>query len=119
VSGLRKGKPVVKFHLAAGSGGGHKLRSFKVKLPAGLAFVGAQLRKGVKVTGGGKVTEKVTGGQLVVTLGSPASAVTVSISSPAVKVTRGRGAHSVRIVVTVTLVNGSGHALSFIVKNLT
>jgi hypothetical protein len=117
VSGLRKGKPVVKFHLAAGSGGGHKLRSFKVKLPAGLAFVGAQLRKGVKVTGGGKVTEKVTGGQLVVTLGSPASTVTVSIAAPAVKMTRARVAHSVRIVVTVTPVTGTGHVLSLTVKN--
>jgi hypothetical protein len=119
LTGLAKGKPVLRFRLKSGSNGAHKLRSFKVKLPAGLAFVAAQLHKGVKVTGGGKVTEKVTGGQLVVTLGSPASAVTVSISSPAVKVTRGRGAHPVRIVVTVTLVNGSGHALSFIVKNPT
>jgi hypothetical protein len=68
VSGLAKGKPVVKFHLRAGSNGAHGLRSFKVRLPAGLSFVGAQLRKGVKVSGGGKVTEKLTGGQLVVTL---------------------------------------------------
>ncbi|MGN6868867.1 MAG: carboxypeptidase regulatory-like domain-containing protein [Solirubrobacteraceae bacterium] len=117
VSGLGKGKPVVKFRLRSGSNGAHKLRSFRVKLPAGLAFVGAQLRKGVKVTGGGKVTEKVTGGQLVVTLGTPASAVTVSISSPALKVTRKPAAHPVRVVVTVTPVNGTTHLLSFTVKN--
>jgi hypothetical protein len=72
---------------------------------------------GVNVTGGGKVTEKVTGGQLVVTLGSPAKAVTVSISSPAVKVTRARVGHPVQIVVTVTPVNGTGHLLSFTAKN--
>jgi hypothetical protein len=117
VAGVHKGKPVVRFRLRSGPNGAHKLRSFKVKLPAGLSFVGSQLRKGVKVTGGGKVTEKVTGGQLVVTLGSPASTVTVSISAPAVKVTRVPGAHPVRIVVTVIPVNGTGHVLSFIVKN--
>jgi 5-hydroxyisourate hydrolase-like protein (transthyretin family) len=117
VSGLGKGKPVVKFRLRSGSNGSHKLRSFKVKLPAGLAFVGGLLRNGVKVTGGGKVTEQVSGGQLVVTLGSPASAVTVSISSPAVKVTRAPVGNPVRIVVTVTPVNGTAHMLSFTVKN--
>jgi carboxypeptidase family protein len=117
VSGLGKGKPVVKFRLRSGSNGAHRLRSFKVKLPAGLAFVGAQLRKGVKVAGGGKVTEKLIAGQLVVTLGSPASAVTVSISSPALKVTRTLAAHSLRVLVTVSPVNGTGHLLSFTVKN--
>ena len=119
LSGLGMGRPVLKFHLASGSHDGHKLRSFKVKLPAGLSFVAAQLAKGVKVTGGGKVTEKVTGGQLVVTLGSPATAITVSISSPALKVTRTRGSHAGRIIVTVTPVNGTGHMLSFTVKNPT
>jgi hypothetical protein len=117
VSGLGKGKPVVKFRLRSGSHRAHKLRSFRVKLPAGLAFVGAQLRKGVKVNGGGKVTEKVIGGQLVVTLGSPASMVSVSIGSPALKMTRGSGAHSLRVIVTVTPVNGTGHTLSFTVKH--
>jgi 5-hydroxyisourate hydrolase-like protein (transthyretin family) len=116
LSGLRAGKPVLRFHLAAGANGGCELRSFKVKLPAGLWFVGAQLAKGVKVTGGGKVTEKVIGGQLVVTLGSPSRAVTVTIGSPAVKVRRARG-RAVRILVTVTPVNGTGQVLSFTVKN--
>jgi Carboxypeptidase regulatory-like domain len=126
VSGLTKGKPVVKFHLASGSNGAPKLRSFKVKLPAGLAFVAAQLGNGVKVTGGGKVTEKVTGGQLMVTLGSAAKNVTVSISSPAVKVSNQlaakaaqKKAGTLRIGVTATLVNGGGHMLSFTVKNPT
>jgi 5-hydroxyisourate hydrolase-like protein (transthyretin family) len=124
LTGLAKGKPVLKFRLASGSNGGHKLRSFKVKLPSGLAFVAAQLSKGVKVTGGGKVTEKVTGGQLVVTLGSPASAVTVSISSPALKVTAqlsakaaNKRAGALRVIVTVTPVNEAGRMLSFTVKN--
>jgi hypothetical protein len=119
VSGLGKGKPVVKFRLRSGTHGAHKLRSFKVKLSAGLAFVRARLPNGVKVTGGGKVTEKVTGGQLVVTLGSPASVVTVSISSPAVKVTRAMAGHPLRVVVTATPVNGGGHVLSFTVKKPT
>jgi hypothetical protein len=117
VSGLGRGKPVVKFRLRSGSNGAHRLRSFKVKLPTGLAFVGAQLRKGVKVTGGGNVTEKLIAGQLLVTLGSSASAVTVSISSPALKVTRPLAAHPVRVAVTVSPVNGTGHLLSFTAKN--
>lgn len=124
ISGLAKGKSVVRFRLRSGSNGAHKLHSFKVKLPAGLAFVAAQLQYGVKVTGGGKVTETLAGGQLLVTLGSPATALTVSISSPAVKVTRAlaakaaqRRAGALRVLVAVTPVNGTGHLLSFTVKN--
>jgi 5-hydroxyisourate hydrolase-like protein (transthyretin family) len=124
LTGLGKGKPVVRFRLRSGSNGAHKLHSFKVRLPAAVAFVAAQLRAGVKVTGGGKVTEKLAGGQLLVTLGSPATALTVSISSPAVKVTRAlaaqaaqRRAGALRVLVTVTPVNGTGHLLSFRVKN--
>ena len=126
VTGLGRGKPAVKFRLASGANGGRKLKSFKVKLPAGLAFVAGQLSKGVKVTGGGKVTEKLTGGQLVVTLGSLAKTVTVSISSPAVKVTAqlkakaaSKKAGTLKVTVTVTPVNGTGHMLSFTVKNPT
>jgi 5-hydroxyisourate hydrolase-like protein (transthyretin family) len=124
VSGLGKGKPVVKFRLRSGSNGAPKLRSFKVRLPAGLAFVANQLRGGVKVTGGGKVTEKVTGGQLLVTLGSPASTLTVSISSPALQVTQQLSAEAarkkagaVKVIVTVAPVNQTGRMLSFTVKN--
>jgi hypothetical protein len=95
VTGLAKGKPVVKFRLAAGANGGHKLHSFKVKLPAGLASVAAQLRKGVKVTGGGKVT------------------VTPQLVAKAA----GKRAGTLRVVVTATPVNGTGHLLSFTVKN--
>jgi 5-hydroxyisourate hydrolase-like protein (transthyretin family) len=124
VSGLGNGKPAVKFRLRSGSNGAHKLHSFKVKLPAGLAFVAAQLRTGVKVTGGGKVTDQLSGGQLVVTLGSPASAVTVSISAPALRVTQQlsakaaqKRAGTLRVVVTVTLVHGAGRVLAFTVKH--
>jgi hypothetical protein len=124
VSGLGKGMPVVKFRLASGANGAHKLHSFKVKLPAGLTFVASHLGKGVKVTGGGKVTEKIAGGQLVVTLRSPATVVTVSISSPALKVTgqlkakaARRRAGELRVIVTVMPVNAAGHTLSFTVKN--
>jgi len=124
VSGLGKGKPVVKFRLASGSNGAHKLKSFKVKLPAGLAFVAGKVGKGVKVTGGGRVTEKLTGGQLVVTLGSAAKVVTVSISSPALKVTAqleakaaSKKAGALKVTVTVTPVNGTGHVLSFTARN--
>jgi hypothetical protein len=124
VSGLAKGKPVVRFRLTAGSNGAPKLRSLKVKLPAGLSFVAAQLRKGVKVTGGGKVIEKLTQGQLVVTLASPASAVTVSIGSPALKVSAQlaakagkKKAGTLRVTVTVISVNHAARRLSFAVKN--
>lgn len=124
LSGLGKDKPVVRFRLRSGSNGGHKLRSFKVKLPAGLAFVPAQLHKAVKVTGGGKVTERIIGGQLVVTLSSLARMVTVQISSPAVKVSgqlaakaAGKRAGTLRVTVTVTPVNAAGHMLSFTAKN--
>ncbi len=126
LSGLGKGKPVVKFRLTSGANGGHKLRSFKVKLPAGLAFAAAQLGKGVKVTGGGMVTEKLTQGQLVVTLGSPAKTVTVSIGAPALKLTpqlRAKAAEKkagrLRVIVTVTPVGSAGRTLSFTVKNPT
>jgi 5-hydroxyisourate hydrolase-like protein (transthyretin family) len=126
LTGLGKGKPVLKFRLKSGANGGHKLRSFKVKLPAGIVFVAGQLGKGVKVTGGGKVAEKLTQGQLVVTLGSPAKTVTVSISAPALKVTTQlqakaaqKKAGTVRVTVTATPVNSAGRTLSFTVKNPT
>ncbi|MBV9607349.1 MAG: carboxypeptidase regulatory-like domain-containing protein [Solirubrobacterales bacterium] len=126
LSGLAKNKPVLKFRLASGSNGAHKLRSFKVKLPTGLSFVAAQLGKGVKVTGGGKVTEKLTQGQLMVTLGTAARTVTVSISPPALKVAgqlaaraARKTAGTLRVIVTVTPVNSGGRALSFTVKNPT
>ena len=96
----------------------------KFKLPAGLGFVAAQVRTGVKVTGAGKVTEKVIGGQLIVTLGSPSRTVMVSISSPAVKVTTRLAAKAaqnragtLRVIVTVTPVNAAGRMLPFAVKN--
>jgi hypothetical protein len=122
LTGLGKGKPVVRFRLRSGTNGGHKLRSFKVKLPAGLALVAAKLRSGVKVTGGGKVTERLTGGQLVVTLGTPAKSLTVSIS--ALRVTAQLEAKAaqkrsgtLRVLLTVTPVNAAGHRLSFTVRN--
>jgi hypothetical protein len=55
-----------------------------------------------------------------------AIAVTVSISVPALKVTpqlvakaAGKRAGTLRVVVTATPVNGTGHMLSFTVKNPT
>jgi hypothetical protein len=111
------------FPLASGSNGAPKLRSLEVLLPGGLAFVGARLRKGVKVTGAGRVTEEMRGGQLIVTLSSPARMVTVSISSPALSVSArlsARAAHrragALRVMVTVIPVKGAGHLLSFAVK---
>lgn len=124
VSGLGKDKPVVKFRLSSGSNGAHKLRSFKVKLPAGLSLVAAQLAKGVKLTSGGRVTEKVTGGQLIVTLGSPARSLTVSIGSAALKLSAAlaakaadKKAGTLKVIVAVTPVNQPAHVLSFTVKN--
>lgn len=70
------------------------------------------------------MTEKLIGGQLVVTLRSPASAVTVRISSPALKVAprlMAKAAHrrtgTLRVIITVSPVNAVSRVLSFIVRS--
>ena len=73
IAGLASDKPRVTFRLAAGANGAPKLKSFTLGLPSGLSFVSGKLKAGVLVTGGGKVSESVTGGRLVVTLGVAAT----------------------------------------------
>ena len=124
ISGLANDKPNVKFKVTAGSNGAPKLKTLKVQLPNGLSFVNQGLGQGVSVTGSPKVSEQLQGGQLLVTLGSPASAVSVSFSSPALKesaiLARKAKTHkvgSLTVKVTVTPATGPAVPLSFTVNN--
>ena len=54
-----------------------KLKSFTVKLPKGLSFIAKGLKKGLKVAGGGKFTDKLSKGALVITLKGTASKLSV------------------------------------------
>ena len=88
LSGLGKRKATLKFKLAAGNNGAPKLKSFTVKLPKGLSFLKKGLKKGLKVTGGGKYSDKLSKGALVVTLKGTAAKLSISITSKAVSVTK-------------------------------
>jgi hypothetical protein len=107
LSGLGKGKASLKFGLAAGANGAPKLKSFTVKLPKGLSFLKKGLKKGVKVSGGGKFSEKLKKGVLVVTLKKTAKKLSVSLTSKAIKVSKSlrksANKHKVKsLTVTVT-----------------
>jgi Carboxypeptidase regulatory-like domain len=124
ISGLANSNPNVKFTVTAGSNGAPKLKTLKIQLPNGLSFVNQGLAHGVSVSGAQKVSKQLQGGQLLVTLGSPASPVSVSLSSPALKESAtlvGKAkAHkigSLIVKVTVTPATGSPVPLSFTVNN--
>jgi hypothetical protein len=87
LGGLGKKKPKLKFKLSAGTGGPNSLKSFKVGLPKGLSFKSSKIKKGLKVSGGKVFSAKVSGGKLVVVLkGTTTTSVTVTVKSPALKV---------------------------------
>jgi Carboxypeptidase regulatory-like domain len=124
IAGLASDKPRVTFRLAAGANGAPKLRSFTVGLPTGLSFVSAKLKAGVLVTGGGKVSESLSGGRLVVTLGVAATHVSVSLSAPALKASSALVAKAKRhqiasltVTVAVKPVSGQPSTLRFSVKD--
>jgi hypothetical protein len=110
LSGLGKGKATLRFKLKAGSNA-PKIKSFKIKLPGGLSFIKKTLAKGVSVSGHG--TAVLSGGVLVVKLKTPASSVSVSISSKALKVSNGLSKnakkHKVKsLKVTVPVTDAAG-----------
>jgi Carboxypeptidase regulatory-like domain len=124
ISGLANNKPNVKFNVTAGANGAPKLKTLKVQLPNGLSFVNQGLGQGVSVSGSAKVSEQLQGGQLLLTLGSPAPSVSVSLSSPAVKESAALAgkakAHkvgSLTVKVTVTPATEPAVPLSFTVIN--
>ncbi len=108
LSGLAKRKATLKFKLAAGTNGAPKLKSFKVEVPKGLAFIKKGLKKGLKVSGGGKFTDKISKGALIVTLKGTAAKLTVAISSKALSVSKSlaksASKHKIKsLTVTVTV----------------
>lgn len=124
ISGLATSKPTMMFKVTAGANGAPKLKTLKVQLPNGLGFVTQGLGKGVSVSGSAKVSEQLQGGQLLLTLGSPESAVSVSLSSSALKESgtlagkaKTHKVGSLTVQVTVTPATGPAVALSFTVNN--
>jgi Carboxypeptidase regulatory-like domain len=122
ISGLAKKRPTISFKLAAGGTGAHKLTSFTIKLPAGLSFAAGKL-KGVSIKGAGRVSESLIGGALVVHLGSPASSISVSVPSSALKISpslaqkaANRRIASLTVVVPLTRIGTVPATLSFSVK---
>jgi hypothetical protein len=99
LTGLVSGKAKLKFSLAAGKNA-PLIKSFNVKLPKGLSFISKGLKKGLKVSG--KYTAKISGGQLVVTLKTAESSVSVTVSSKALSVSKALSA-SVKKKKTKTL----------------
>ena len=92
LSGIAKGRLKLSFTLSSRGHAG-ALRAITVALPAGLSFSSSKrnLAHGVavKVRGKGvRFTAKVSHGKLTITLKLPATSVQVTISSPAIAVSR-------------------------------
>jgi hypothetical protein len=117
LSGLRVGSPSLRFRLAAGSSA-PKLRSFTVKLPAGLGFIKRHVRGHVTVTGASITGAKaksisLVGRQLVVTLTRAVGSFSVKLGPKALsestglrnRVTRHRAG---TLVLTVGITDASG-----------
>lgn len=85
--GLGKRKATLRFKLTQGKNA-PRLKSFSVKLPGGLSFSKKGLKKGVKVAGGGKFSDKISHGQLVVTLKGSAKSALVTIGPKALSVSK-------------------------------
>jgi hypothetical protein len=123
LSGLGSGKASLKFKLTAGTNA-PKLKSFKVKLPSGLSFIKKGLAKGVKVSGGGKSTVKLSGGALVVTEKTAGASLSASFSSKALSVSKSLAKKakkhkikSIKVTVTVTDSAGLVTTLTLTIKN--
>lgn len=119
LGGLGKKKPKLKFTLSKAAGG-PSLKSFKVGLPKGLSFKSSKIKKGLKVSGGKVFSAKVSGGKLVVVMkGTTTTSVTVTVKSPALKVSNALAKKAkkhkdktVNVKVTATPVLGASTTLT-------
>jgi hypothetical protein len=118
LGGLGTKKPKLKFTLTGADP--PPLKSFKVSLPSGLSFNKKKLKKGLKVSGATVFSSKISGGKLVVTLsGTNTTSCTVTIKSPALKVSKSLAKKAkkhkdktVTVTVTVTDIMGTSTPLS-------
>jgi hypothetical protein len=89
VSGLTTGKPSLQFSVTAAKRA--KLKVLTVKLPKGLSFRGHKVHKTTRIKGGLTVkgakikSEKISKGELVITLKRATAKATVSVSSKGLK----------------------------------
>ncbi|HTU31884.1 MAG TPA: carboxypeptidase-like regulatory domain-containing protein [Solirubrobacteraceae bacterium] len=88
LKGLSKHKATLKFTVTSGKNGAPEVKSMAVSLPKGLSFVAKKLKRGIKVSGGGKYTAKLRHGILTITLKKPAHKVTLTASSGSLQVSR-------------------------------
>jgi len=76
-SGLKSGKPKLRFTLKAGQNAG-SIRALTVKLPGGLSFIKVHHKiKGISVSGAKVAKLSLSHGRLTITLRAPVTAVTV------------------------------------------
>jgi len=127
LSGLTKGKPALLFQLVAGKNA-PKLRSFTVKLPAGLSFVRHRVRKVLKLLGlsltGAKLQSAVLRhGRLVVTLHKTVGSLIFSLSDRALRESsslRSRAGHgklkSLKLTVVVRDASGRNTTLRLVLR---
>jgi hypothetical protein len=116
LGGLSAFRAHLAFRLSAGRNA-PEIALFTVKLPNGLSFVRARLRKGVAL-GGAAASLRLSGGRLVVALSAPAARLIVKISRGAIRVSRKlalaarrRKPRRLTIAVGVTDVSGTSSQL--------
>jgi len=105
LSGLARGKPVLRFRLTKASGG-PKLKSFTVSLPRGLSFNPHAGRHGLSVAG--VKSAVVRGGKLIVTLRRAANAASVKLASPLLVAKQHRLGH---VNVQVAVADAAGRTI--------
>jgi hypothetical protein len=123
LSNLKNGKPSLSFKVAAGANGAPDLSSVGVRLPHGLKFEKAGLKKGVKVSGGSSSSVSIKGGKLVIALKIPVPSFGVRVSASALKESsslkrqaRKRKKKTLRIGVVATDSTGATTSLTSKVK---
>lgn len=121
LTGIAKRKATLKFKLASGNNNAPKIKSFKVKAPGGLSFKKKGLKKGLKVTGAGKFSAKISHGRLVVTMKAAAAKISVKINSKAISVSKALAKkakkHKVAsLKVGVSVTDAKGKITSFTLK---
>jgi hypothetical protein len=107
LTGVGKGRPKLSFTLAAGTHA-PALKKIVVTLPKGLSFSPNGLKRGVSVNGSHRLSFKLSGGKLMITL-SATSKARVTIGPPALDESRSLGRHKM-LVFAVQAVDASGFA---------
>jgi subtilase family serine protease len=111
LTGVANGNPKLALTLAAGTAA-PALRKIVITLPKGLSFNRKHLKSWVSVNGSHRLSFKLKGRTLTITLKSAVTKAHVTIVSPALSVTR----HYKKFTLIVQAIDATGHATTIQLK---